>query len=73
MMKSKLLHFEINKILLFSLLGILLMCSVASAAYIEVKNISEYCDSGYEYNFVMVGNTIADTINNFSTAVGGVA
>ncbi len=31
MMKFKLLHFEINKILLFSLLGILLMCSVASA------------------------------------------
>ena len=30
-MKFKLLHFEINKILLFSLLGILLMCSVASA------------------------------------------
>jgi len=31
MMKFKLLHFDINKILLLSLLGILLMCSVASA------------------------------------------
>lgn len=31
MMKFKLLRFEINKILLFSLSGILLMCSVASA------------------------------------------
>jgi len=37
MMKFKLLHFEINKILLFSLLGILLMCSAASAALLKIN------------------------------------
>ena len=37
MMKFKLLHFEINKILLLSLLGILLMCSVASAALLKIN------------------------------------
>jgi len=36
MMKFKLLHFEINKILLFSLLGILLMCSVSGASDIVI-------------------------------------
>jgi len=37
MMKFKLLHFEINKILLLSRLGILLMCSVASAALLKIN------------------------------------
>lgn len=37
MMKFKLLRFEINKILLFSLSGILLMCSVASAALLKIN------------------------------------
>jgi len=36
-MKFKLLHFEINKILLLSLLGILLMCSAASAALLKIN------------------------------------
>ena len=30
---------------------LLLMCSVASAAYIEVKNMSEYCDGVYVFQF----------------------
>ena len=42
MMKFKLLHFEINKILLLSLLGILLMCSVASAVPITDGLVAEY-------------------------------
>ena len=44
-MKFKLLHFDINKILLLSLLGILLMCSAASAAsgsYSILPNVTGY-------------------------------
>jgi peptidoglycan/xylan/chitin deacetylase (PgdA/CDA1 family) len=44
-MKSKLLHFEINKILLFSLLGILLMCSVGSAVTVDYEVYTPYENS----------------------------
>lgn len=55
MMKSKLLHFEINKILLFSLLGILLMCSAASA------NVPITDGLVAEYDFVTIdGSTLVD-------------
>lgn len=35
------------KLGIFIILGLMLVCSVASAAYIEVKNMSEYCDGYY--------------------------
>lgn len=58
-MKFKLLHFEINKILLFSLLGILLMCSAASA------NVPVTSGLVAEYDFVTIdGSTLVDISGN---------
>lgn len=70
MMKFKLLHFEINKILLLSLLGILLMCSAASATPLNViKNptFEGVYTGGCAENWTIYGNasyvSLSENIN----------